>query len=380
MKRNLAITFSLLLLASLSLGARNEKTSTIPASDSRITIIGRTWVDGANVSFDWSGVYARVSFKGTYLAMRASDTHRNYYNVWIDKSTDQEPDKIISTHGSDSLIVLFSPEELLPKYTSRSRAEAASHLVTIQKRTEGEQGRTTLHSFETTGDFLQAPGIKDRVIEIIGDSYTCGYGSENSVKEDPFKPETENCNKSYSCIVPRYFDADYIHVAHSGMGIARNYNDNVKGWYMPERYSQAFDMDRESRWDAASSGISPDVTIIYLCTNDFSVSRQPSKEMFARNYVTLLRKIKENWGEDHPILCVGSRSDYLIIEYIHEAVATCGMKNVSMVAMGEDIHNLDSDLGASWHPNYKGHIKKAFNLIPYVSTMTGWEMTDQPVR
>ena len=373
----LILAFSILSVCSL--GAKAPGKVSTPASDKRVTFLGRTLVEGDNVSFDWSGVYARVRFSGNYLAMKASDTRRNYYNVWIDSDQSQEPDRIISTHGADSLIVLFDESDIVRKW-GKAKSAPTVHNVVIQKRTEGEQGTTTVSAFITEGQLLQAEGVRERLIEVIGDSYTCGYGTENSVKTDPFKVETENCNKSYSSIVPRYFGADYIHVAHSGMGIARNYNDNVKGWYMPERYLQTFDMDRESRWDAAKTGYHPDITIIYLGANDFSVQRQPTLAVFMEGYITLLKEIKANWGEDHPILCVAGPSDFNIAAFINEVVRNCGLKNVSMTAMSSTILNDDSDLGASYHPNYSGHKKVSMCIIPVVATKTGWDLTGAPIE
>ena len=37
---------------------------TMPASDARVTYIGRTWVEGNDVSFDWTATYFRLSFSG----------------------------------------------------------------------------------------------------------------------------------------------------------------------------------------------------------------------------------------------------------------------------------------------------------------------------
>ena len=48
------------------------------------------------------------------------------------------------------------------------------HEVILQKRTEGEQGRFTVHSFLSEGELLQANGRKNRHIEFIGDSITEG--------------------------------------------------------------------------------------------------------------------------------------------------------------------------------------------------------------
>ena len=46
---------------------------TMPANDSRVTYVGRTMVEGTDVSFDWTAVYFRIAFSGKSLTMRASD-------------------------------------------------------------------------------------------------------------------------------------------------------------------------------------------------------------------------------------------------------------------------------------------------------------------
>ena len=344
------------------------------ASDARITYIGRTLKSGENVSFDWSGVYVRVKFEGNYLAMKASDSKANYYDVWIDREPEAKADQTIRVSGKDTVYVLASPE-IIKSFNSKGKS--FSHTVTIKKRTEGEQGLTTISEFITkAGDLLQAEGLKTRQFEVVGDSYTCGYGSENSTKYDPFKPETENSNLTYAAILARYFDADYYVVAHSGMGIARNYSDKFKDYYMPDRYSQTFDMDKDVKWDASKDAFKPQMTIIYLCTNDFSTGRQPAESLFRSHYITLLKKIKENYGEEHPILCVSSRCDDMAADYVRNVVNTCGMKNVKFVGLTDAIHNNESELGASQHPSYQGHRKIAHALLPYVSTMTGWNLND----
>ena len=221
--------------------------------------------------------------------------------------------------------------------------------------------------------------VKERIIEYIGDSYTCGYGTESSNKER-FKPETENQNLTYACAMARYFDADQIVVAHSGMGISRNYNGNVKGYFMPDRYLQTYDLVKDVKWDAKSFPLKPGITVIYLGTNDFSTGMQPAERLFVKNYITLLKEIKDNYGEDYPILCVAPKNDLLMFDYIRKALDSCGLKNVHIMALTKSVHNNDSDMGADGHPNYAGHLKKAHAMIPYVSTITGWELTGNEVK
>ena len=165
MKRTLLLSLS--LLACLS-GMARERFS---ATDSRITYVGRTLVQENSVSFDWSGVYARIAFTGGYLALEAQDSGRDYFNIWIDRDPSAEPDRIVILQG-DTTLVLFEARERRP----------LPHRITIQKRTEAEQGCVTFKAFLTDGELLQAEPLKSRVIEVVGDSYTCGYGIENSTR------------------------------------------------------------------------------------------------------------------------------------------------------------------------------------------------------
>jgi hypothetical protein len=49
---------------------------------------------------------------------------------------------------------------------------------------------------------------------------------------------------------------------------------------------------------------------------------------------------------------------------------------VHFLSFTKAVHNTEDELGASWHPSYKGHKKLAHVLIPYISTLTGWELND----
>ena len=169
------ILIALLLAAAAVPAIARER---VPAADGRITFVGRTLVSETGaVSFDWSAVYARIAFTGGYLALEAGDTGKDYFNVWIDREPSAEPDKVLVI-DRDTTVVLFQQKERKPQ----------PHRVVIQKRTEAEQGRATFRAFVAEETFLQAEGLTDRFIEFVGDSYTCGYGSENSVREDPFRP------------------------------------------------------------------------------------------------------------------------------------------------------------------------------------------------
>ena len=378
--------FFLAALLLLTIAAFAE---TIPANDSRVTYVGRTLVEGTDVSFDWTATYFRLSFSGRSLTMRATDTkwdatpemaatRHNYYNVWIDAPMSAEPHRIIEVASADTIIELIDPAYL-------KKSKIKEHQVIVQKRTEGEQGKMTIHEFATDakGVFYQAEPIRKRQLEFIGASYDCGYGVDDTSRLAKFTPETENASRSFCAILSRYFDADYVVIAHSGMGAARNYNSKFAGYHMPDRYLQTFDMDsaQATRWNAAESDIRPAITCIYLGGNDFSVAMQPSYEKFRDGYYRLIRSIKDYYGEDHPVLCVSSKAHSTLLDYMRDMVKFCPMHNVHFMACCPTLHlSTDEDLGASMHPNYIGHQKFSYAYIPYIATITGWGLQDNPVK
>ena len=367
--KTLAFVLAIMALAAPAKPAKTVETR-VPASDSRITYVARTLrADDGSVSFDWSASTVRICFKGSALSVTAFDSHKDYINVWVDEEPSAQPGKVLTVEGDCSLVLA---QGLDPK---------AEHSVVIQKRTEAEQGRMTLKEFVCQGEIRKADGLKKRQIEFVGDSYTCGYGSENSVSTDPFRPEDKNSSKTYAAICGRYFDADVLTISHSGQGICRNYNDVGRGRHMPERYLGTFDEDDKYSWDASADAFRPAVTVIYLGTNDFSVGRQPTFSEFKDGYLRLLGSIKANWGEDHPIICVASKCDPRLFDYVQRIVEDFGMSNVFCTGFFPGVHHDDNrDLGASWHPSYSGHIKIAYALIPYIATVTGWELTDNPIK
>ena len=364
----------MLFLVAMMLLTSNIMAETIAATDSRVTFVGRAVVDDGSLRFDWPATYFRVAFTGKSLAMRVSDNKRNYYAVWVDMPTSAEPTRIVEVKGNDTIIDLVLAADV-------KKSKVKEHQVVIQKRTEAGCGTTTVHAFMTDGRFVQAAPMKERQIEFIGDSYTCGYGVDALSRRDPFTDETENASRTYASIVSRYFDADYMAIAHSGRGICRNAGSNIPWEVMPDLYEYAIDRDSTTRWSVEQSEFRPDITVIYLGTNDFSSYMMPDFNKFRKGYMRMLAEVKANYGEDHPILCVASKvSDYQFV-YVRNVVNNCGLKNVHYLGYFPSQHlGTDEDLGAGWHPNYNGQQKIAYSIIPYIATITGWGLQDMPVK
>lgn len=332
-------------------------------TDTRITYVGRVLVVDSMVCFDWAATMVRIAFEGTSLRMQCNDSRKDYFNLWADKQPSSNPDKILRVEG-DTLLTLVEG------------LEKGSHQIILQKRTEGEQGKLTMQALWSDGELLPAMPLRPRQVEFIGDSYSCGFGVENSVPSDPFTPETENACRAFPAIVARAFDADLVMVAHSGFGICRNYNSKVAGYYLPERYTQTLDMVRDSLlWNAQKEELRPSITVIFLGGNDFSVGVTPNFKQFQQQYLALLKQIKTNYGSYHPILCGTRKGIPAMSEYVEKVVQNCPYENVHFVPCMDALYPSDeTHLGACGHPNMQAQEKMAMMLLPYISSLTGWEL------
>lgn len=355
MKRLLVLTLLCSLLSSCGDGM-----TTMTITESPARVVGRTMIaDDGSQSFDWSGVYVDIRFRGTYLAVELSDTKRNYLNYWVD-GVDQP--KLVS-EGEHATLVLFNDP-----------AAEGEHTVRIQKATEAEQGRITLHTVTTDGELLPTLDLKrPRHIEFYGDSLTCGYGTESASGSEPFLPETENCRYTYAALTAARFNADYSLISHSGRGLVRNYGDTVQlsdpALTMSARVFRTYDEEPFIDWDFEKSSYRPDAIVITLGTNDFSTMPQPTEEQYVEGYRALIERLRAEWQAELPVLCV-VHSPYAV-ECVKEMVAT--IPNAAMADISCNVYNNTTDLGASEHPNRYGQEKMARIVIEEFARLTGWE-------
>ncbi len=363
MNKKTTILIISILISSILFSQNNIVTFRADSPEIRYTGRFEKSTDGF-VSFNWSGTYLQTEFTGSYIAINASDTKRNYYNVFIDGVQTG----VISIAGKDTTIVLAR------------WLKADKHSLRLQKRSEGEQGTTTIKSLIlNTGERLfPAPPKKERHIEFIGNSITCGYGTEGLKKSDPFKAETENCNLAFGCIISRYFNADYTLIAHSGRGAARNYGDTarVSKVSMRELINGTFDMIPENKWNFKD--YTPNLVVINLGSNDFSTKPHPLKEEFLSSYEKIISRLREVYG-DVQILCVAPPKGEAF-DFLREYCLLRKDKNLHFAAYLNEVYNDSTDLGSSGHPNLEGQKKIAMTLIPHISSIMKWDLSEKIIK
>lgn len=335
---------------------------------SGISYTGRTLTDSkGSVSYDWIGTYLQTDFTGGSIAVDISEVDTSYHNVFIDGQLVKK----IKVYGQKPHAVVLA--ENLSK---------GMHRLKLQKCTEGQYGMTTIGGlYLANGGATHSVPAKKRFIEVYGDSYTCGYGTEGLRYNERFKLSTENCNKAYGCIIARYFDTDYALIAHSGQGMIRDWADKnqMSDINMYIRHNKVFDNHDSITY--SFNAYTPDLVMINLGTNDFSPTAIPTDEQYVGQYLKLISSLRKHYG-DVPILCITphSATRYLsaALQLLKERVAND--KNIHMANSLANIIVDDTDLGSDWHPNYVGQRKIAMTLIPQISAIMGWQLNDNVVK
>ncbi len=352
----------------LMTGVAQPRVQMIDADNSAFSYFGRTdRSDPKTVRFDWPGVYLRCAFTGNTLEIVLKGGTRDYFNVFIDDL----PVKVIHPMA-DSLSVIVG------------LAGKNAHELLITKRTEADMGMACFYGIAiASGEKIAPSTVKNnRKIEFIGNSITCGYGVEGLSGKERFKPETENSYLSYASLAARAFSADYALVAHSGLGIIRNYNDkskiSTKLAPMPRRFGLTFDTDSVKKWDF--NQWIPDAVVINLGTNDYSTLPHPDKAVFKRRYEELIERILEVYGKI-PVFCVvGPMTNEPCYTIVKEVVDDFNLihsdTKVYFAGIPDGLLNNTSDLGSDGHPSYRGQRKSAAYLVPLMANVLKWNYKD----
>jgi len=296
----LFLTCEVFFLASSALRA----SVTISPADPRIQYSGRIdFSDPKSPVFDWPGVSITTRFRGTSIGFLLQDGQNNF-----DVQVDGNPVTVWVTRPSQTL---YSLEGLAPD----------EHEVRIVKRTEALFGPTVFQGLvlEKAVDLLEPPARPKRKIEIIGDSWVCGYGNEGASVLCPDLRPFENADKSFGALLARDLKAEYHLVAYSGKGVIRNWAE--KGPVSPNPFPPLFDRVLESapqsRWDF--SRWIPDAVIVHLGLNDFSTEPQADAGNFVRQYALLLQHLRQVYPQAS-LFCFCTAGWPNFYPYVEEAV------------------------------------------------------------
>ncbi len=270
----------------------------ILGGDKNLHYTGRIDLSNADTpSISWPGSSVTGNFTGTYLSVTLVDQFGgNYFNVFIDHDL---------THP-----IIVKAEKGEKIYVLADNLAAGKHSFLLTKRTEGEDGATTIKEFSLAdGAGLLSPPVRlKRKIEFFGDSITSGMGNESPDGAPDNLAKDKNNFMAYSAITARNLNAEMHITSQSGIGV-------MVSWFpfiMPQFYDQLNAYGRnDTKWDFSSW--TPDVVVINLFQNDrwlieieHRLNPEPSDEQRIQAYVDFVKTIRGKYRDAYIVCALGS--------------------------------------------------------------------------
>jgi hypothetical protein len=353
MKYILAALFTLSISCSLM---AQEKLNYFPALDSNIQYFGRTAFSEKKDVRCWQpGVYMQVRFTGNMIKLLITDQvqygqNHNYVEVVLDNM----PAKRIRLKTEIDTLSFTLPK-------------AKEHSVTVYKDTEAGIGYLDFCGVQCSS-LLPLNKVPSRKMEFIGNSVTCGAGSDTSVAAcgQGTWYDQNNAYSSYGSLTARKLNAQFHLSSVSGIGVMHSCC-NMK-ITMPQVYNKVNMRDDSLAWNFAD--YQPDVVTLSLGQND---GIQDSLA-FCTAYITFLNQLR-NYYPNAQFVCMNSpmadpNLDKVLKSYVNFIVGFLkkrGDDKVHSFFFSKQFHN-----GCGGHPDLKEQEQIATELTSFVKGLMHW--------
>ena len=310
----------------------------------------------AGPRFSWSGSAIVARFTGPRVAITLEDNGWNWFEVEIDG---QKRPPLGAKHG-------------VHEYILAGDLADGEHVLRFARRNEAHGGVTRFVglSFADGHGMLAPPPRPTRRIEYVGDSITCGFGTEGT-HPCPFEYRSENHELTYAAIAARELGAEAHTICWSGWGIVRG-ADGGWGANVPSVYGRTLHKRAQPAWEPAA--FHPDAVVIALGTNDFGIG-DPGKD-FVEAYVLFLARLRAL----HPdALVVATTSPMLRDaqkakqrELIEVAIARSRQQRDQKLVMLDFPSQRTEAMGCGNHPGRATHADMASRLVATLREQLGW--------
>jgi lysophospholipase L1-like esterase len=328
-----------------------------------VVAAGVRWVNRVDLTdpqrprFSWSGSGFVARFSGTSLSVQINSSGAFIFKTVVD-GTPRAAFTIPSGQQTASVV---------------SGLAAGTHTVELYRQTEGSQGDSQLLAVTVGGGALMTPpAAPARLIEIIGDSISCGYGTLGALADSDCFP-TESHWDTYGAIAARALGAEVNTIAMSGQGAYRNYGGDMTNT-LPMVYTRALTNDATPAWDFRAQA---QAVIVNLGTNDISNNKGDPGTPFVTAYTGLLQTVRSKYPGALIVCIIGpllSGTDLSTIQgHIKAAVdarVAAGDRNIEAF---NNIAPQTSDKAAcQYHPDPAENQIMADQIAAELRSKLGW--------
>jgi lysophospholipase L1-like esterase len=297
--------------------------------------------------FAWPGTAIATRFTGTSIAIDLADSGDDYFEVTVDGVA--QPPLHPGMGRATSMLA--------------TGLAAGDHDLVVAKRTESFVGVATFYSFP--GATLVATPRATRLVELIGDSITCGYGVLGVGPSCSFSAATEAETHAWGTFAGSALGAAHAAIAYSGIGMYRN-NAGDTTDQIPVIYNRTLADDPQSVWDFSYT---PDVIVIDLGTNDFAQGDPGAP--FVTAYTSFVQALQGHFATAKILLATSpmqSDPDRTTLHGYLDQVAAA--TSTTVVDIPEQL--AADGYGCDYHPSETTHQKMAAVLVPAIRAATGW--------
>lgn len=302
----------------------------------------------------WPGSEIVARFRGTEISVRLDDGGESFFDVWID---DVRQPVLDAGTGPTTY----------PLATGLADGE---HVVRIARRTESFFGRTQFLGFPGA-TLVPSPAPYAHLVEIIGDSITCGYGVLGDGPSCSFSADTESEPDAYGAVAARTLGVGHVAISYSGRGVYRNYGGAADP-LMPELFARRLAEFDGDPWDFSYT---PDVVVVTLGTNDFSMGDPGTAFADALDaFVVTLRGHYPNaylFLGTSPML--GGSEHATHRTYLEDVVTRASGRGDTRLAIVDFDEQSSADgIGCDYHPSETTQANMAARLVTAIRGATGW--------
>lgn len=330
---------------------------------------GRVDVSDPNaIQFAWSGTGFVGMFTGATVSakLRTEGSGDIYFQPVVDGTSGTR----FSVAGGEKTYVIAT------------NLSAGAHRVELYRESEGKGLPSSVFSGFVAGTPGAPPTFSGRLIEIIGDSISAGFGNLGAEQHPnggqdpnggcPFETKTESAYLAYGHVAARAANADASVLAGSGWGIYSDNGGNTEN-VMPALFSNTVGEKKAPVWSFAAK---PQAVVVNLGTNDAS-AHNLTADKFKPAYSAFLATIRSKYPDALVLCAVGSmlsgadRTNAL--KYIGELVAARAVQGDTKIKL-LDLGTQDplKGTGCAWHPNVAEDARMAGLLTAELSSSLGW--------
>jgi lysophospholipase L1-like esterase len=322
-------------------------------------------VDAANpsaVKFAWSGTGFLAKVQGSKVSVKLQTegaTAAAFFQPVVDGTT--RPRFKVATGAAQTVVLA-------------ENLSAGEHTIELYRESEGMYGNSVFLGF-VDGTLLAPPPAPApaRLIEIVGDSISAGYGNLGNEVHPPwdntcgFSLDTESAYAAYGSVLARSFSAEVSIIAHSGWGMVRDLDGKTANVLSAE-YDNTLGSAASPRYDFARK---PAAVIVNLGTND-SAPGDPGKA-YEDAYVTFLGKVRSHYADAWIFLTIGTMTadPMLTTMRTHITNVITRMADAKIVSVDLDTQN-SATTGCDYHPNAAEDQRMATILKTALSAKLGW--------